>query len=58
MNGKITAILFPALLTAMLLLMGYIANTVNSLDAKVDALSINQSRNNTLLELLMKRYLK
>ena len=58
MNGKITAILFPALLTAMLFLMGYIANTVNSLDAKVDVLSINQSRNNTLLELLMKRYLK
>ena len=58
MNGKINSWLFPALLTAMMLLIGYIATTVNSLDAKVDALSITQERNKTLLNLLIERRLK
>ena len=58
MNGKITAWLFSALLTLLLIMMGYIANVVGSLDAKVDALSITQARNNTLLEILEKKILK
>lgn len=58
MNGKITAWLFSALLTLLLIMMGYIANVVGSLDAKVDALAITQARNNTLLEILEKKILK
>ena len=58
MNGKITAWLFSALLTLLLIMMGYIGNVVSSLDVKVDALAITQARNNTLLEILEKKILR
>ena len=58
MNGRILAWLFPSLLAAVLFITGYVASVVTDLDTRVRALEISMERNNTLLNLLEKRFLK
>ncbi len=58
MNEKTTAILFPALLTATLLVLGLFANIVANLDTKVDKMAITQAADGRILRLLEEKILR